>query len=359
MLEECEHSVSEPADLINLLQHHKNLGHFEQHGKQTSGHRLFNYFFFSSVKMKPCVGKPLFLSRVVPLSDMGDGILSTLSVVSSSRPMRSHPSQGSSDNPHIVSFVDDVAVEVITVTDYSEVELSTGTDKEGEEAAARGENSNRRSDSGSLAEETVAACPVEDGGGGEEATPSVTDVALPETSHEDLASPQHDVSLGPHDCPHCKKKFKFASSLTAHRVIHTGERPHCCGECGRRFSFRQSLDRHRHVHVHETGCELAKPRKTRAEEKDDDGNDGGDLIANTASGSHAEDREAACEACVGEVTRLHSDRASKRSEETAAAKVRTSGRKRRPTMKIQVLNLEKGAQRGKKSGKTGHLTLDW
>lgn len=33
LLEDCVHSVSEPTDLINLLQHHKHLGHLEQHGK--------------------------------------------------------------------------------------------------------------------------------------------------------------------------------------------------------------------------------------------------------------------------------------------------------------------------------------
>lgn len=33
MLEECVHSVSEPADLKTLLHHHKHLGHLEQHGR--------------------------------------------------------------------------------------------------------------------------------------------------------------------------------------------------------------------------------------------------------------------------------------------------------------------------------------
>lgn len=33
VLDDCVHSVSEPTDLKLLLQHHKQLGHLEQHGK--------------------------------------------------------------------------------------------------------------------------------------------------------------------------------------------------------------------------------------------------------------------------------------------------------------------------------------
>uniref|UniRef100_A0A674NF22 C2H2-type domain-containing protein n=1 Tax=Takifugu rubripes TaxID=31033 RepID=A0A674NF22_TAKRU len=153
-LGDCEHSVCEPADLTNLLRHHKNLGHLEQHG-------------------------------------------------------------------------------------------NTSADKED----VRVENSGEGSDISNRAEETAAALPREPAGvgeGEEAAAQSLMDFTLP-GSQDYLASP-HQASLGPHDCLDCKKKFKFASSLTAHRVIHTGERPHRCSKCGRCFSFRQSLDRHRHTH---------------------------------------------------------------------------------------------------------------
>lgn len=319
------------------------------------------------MKMKPSVSNSTSLYCAVPPSGMGEGILSTLSAVCSSRltkpTARSDPHQGLSDDPH--HFVDDVAVEIITVTDYSEVELSTSADKED----ARVGNGGKGSD--------IVALPHEPIGEGEEgAAQSLMDITLP-GSQSYLASPRH-VSLGPHDCLDCKKKFKFASSLTAHRVIHTGERPHCCSECGRCFSFRQSLDRHRHTH--KTGrkprCERGEARRLKIS-TDDDPN------ANRSSESPADHQEVAGGDCSGEVPGPHGEllgsngsegelqnvgdhagAAPERSQDAMPAKVRTSGRKRKPTMKIQVLNLEKGAQRWKKSSKTGgaeatDLTPSW
>lgn len=307
---------------------------------------------------------------------MGEGILSTLSAACSSRltklTSRSGP-QGLSDDPPVMSFVDDVAVGIITVTDYSEVELSTSTDKEDVGV----ENGGKGSDISNMAEETVVALPREPIGEGEEeeAAQSLTDNTLP-GSRNYLASPQH-VSLGPHDCLDCKKKFKFASSLTAHRVIHTGERPHCCSECGRCFSFRQSLDRHRHTHKtgrkyrcacgeafrsppadsqHEqeqedAGVPTRQPAGSLRNPTDDDPN------ANRSSESPADRQEVAERQNVGDHVSEHADAAPERNQEATLPKVRTSGRKRKPTMKIQVLNLEKGTQRWKKSSKTGGAEL--
>lgn len=344
---------------------------------------------------------------------MGEGILSTLSAVHSGglpKPTASSdPLQGLSDL-HVVSFVDDVTVEVITVTDYSEVELSTSTEKE---ETARVENGNKGSDISNVAEETVVAPPGEPIRYGEEeeekAAKSFMDIALAGASQSSLASPQ-DASVGPHDCLDCKKKFKFASSLTAHRVIHTGERPHCCSECGRCFSFRQSLDRHRHTHKtgrkYRCACgETLRSLSAYSQHEQKHGEDGAhtrqqptlarhlkahtdeDLNANRPSESHADDQEVAGGDRLGEApgpdgellvsdngegelqnagghTSEHGGTTPGRSNEAALAKVRTSGRKRKPTMKIQVLNLEKGAQRWKKSSKTGgpeltDLTSSW
>lgn len=331
------------------------------------------------MRIKPSVINS-FLYCAVPPSGMGEGILSTLSAVHSgglTKPTAcSDPPQGLPDL-HVVSFVDDVTVEVITVTDYSEVELSTSTEKE---EPARVENFDR---------ETVVAPPCEPIGDGEEEEKekkSFTDIALAGASQSGLASPQ-DASVGPHDCLDCKKKFKFASSLTAHRVIHTGERPHCCGECGRCFSFRQSLDRHRHTHKtgRKYGCACGETfRSLSAYSR----HAGEDPNANRPPESHADDQEVAgggdhsgeapgpdgelsvSDNGEGELQNDgghasdHRGTTPGRSKEAALAKVRTSGRKRRPTMKLQVLNLEKGAQRWKKSSKTGgpelaDLTSRW
>uniref|UniRef100_A0A668AN60 C2H2-type domain-containing protein n=1 Tax=Myripristis murdjan TaxID=586833 RepID=A0A668AN60_9TELE len=102
----------------------------------------------------------------------------------------------------------------------------------------------------------------------EQTESGLTNLIDAEGTEEDSAASQHKASSGPHVCFACKKRFKFASSLIAHRVIHTGERPHRCGECGRCFSFRQSLDRHRHTHKTCLICgELFKSLATHREHK--------------------------------------------------------------------------------------------
>uniref|UniRef100_A0A8C7ISV3 C2H2-type domain-containing protein n=1 Tax=Oncorhynchus kisutch TaxID=8019 RepID=A0A8C7ISV3_ONCKI len=161
-----------------LLQHHKRLGHLEQH-------------------VPPCA--------------MGDCILSSLSIPPHSRTMIS-TEQTTCDNQSesLEEFVDDFEVEIVTLTDYEEVEfgLKTPDHEEGD------------LESNSHLEE----------------------------AENDPASSHHQTSSGPHICSVCEKSFKFASALIAHQVIHTGERPYVCHLCGRCFSFRQSLDRHKQTH---------------------------------------------------------------------------------------------------------------
>lgn len=349
---------------------------------------------------------------------MGDSILSSLSVGSSSRvakpteqPDQSDPLQGLSDDTHTVSFVDDVAVEIITVTDYTEVELGASTDIE----VVMGENCFEGTDTSTVAEDSLVVLPDETtreeevGGAGEEATlekpaSGLTNIILSEVNKDDLASYQHRISVGPHDCPDCEKKFKFASSLIAHRVIHTGERPHRCNDCGRCFSFRQSLDRHRHTH--KTGrkynciiCgETFHSLSARTEHKQTHMEDGvytchqcnkkcnWELALarhlKTHTDDHnankpAESREDGQEVIIGDDSEApvalaeanrqeqaddnddhdpenaevqSSERPTSEPEGTvpelnneviSLVKVRTSGRKRKPTMKIQVINLQK------------------
>ncbi|XP_035501793.2 zinc finger protein 420-like isoform X2 [Scophthalmus maximus] len=381
LLEDCVHSLSKSTDVKNLLAHHKDLGHLEQH---------------------------------VPPSSMGDSILSSLSTVlprrvakTTEQPNQSGPLQGLSDETHHVSFVDDVAVEIITVTDYAEVELGASTDVEavlGEHCYERTERCTETEDSSVVPpEKTTREDKVDKAGGGatrETVESGLTNVIQPEVNKDDPDSSQHKVSVGPHDCPDCEKKFKFASSLIAHRVIHTGERPHRCNDCGRCFSFRQSLDRHRHTHktgrkydcavcgktfrslsartehkqthiedgvyaCHQCNRKftwelaLARHLKThptdeptgsqkdglvisdvnvcedpiKATEPDCDvqAEDNGDQDPENAKGESGE--QAPCE-FGGPVPELN-------DHQVSPVKVRTSGRKRKPTMKIQVINLQK------------------
>ncbi|XP_070785144.1 zinc finger protein 11-like [Enoplosus armatus] len=374
VLEDCVRSVSEPTDLKHLLQHHRHLGHLEQH---------------------------------VPPSGMGDSILSSLAAVSQSRvaklteqPNQSDPLQGLGDDAHTV-FVDDIAVEIITVTDYAEVELGASTDIE----AVMGESCFEGTDSSAVAEDSLVVLPDEttrEEAAQEEAASGLPNVILPEVNKDDLASSQHKIFMGPHDCPDCEKKFKFASSLIAHRVIHTGERPHRCNDCGRCFSFRQSLDRHRHTH--KTGrkydCVICGDTfhslSARTEHKQTHMEDGvytcrqcnktfnwelalarhlkthtDDHNANKPAESHRDGQEGAIgDETVSEApvalaepdSQVQADdyaeneevQSSERptsepkgvapeldSEDISLVKVRTSGRKRKPTMKIQVINLQK------------------
>ncbi|XP_037617223.1 zinc finger protein 599-like isoform X2 [Sebastes umbrosus] len=382
VLEDCVHSVSEPTDLKSLLQHHKHLGHLEQH---------------------------------VPPSSMGDSILSSLSAAPPSgaakpteQPSQSDPLQGLGDDTHAVSFVDDVAVEIIAVTDYAEVELDASTDIE----MVMGENCFEGTDA--VAEDSLVVLPEETtieeeeevGEAGEEATQEkpVSPNSQTEVNKDDLASSQQKISVGPHDCPDCEKKFKFASSLIAHRVIHTGERPHRCNDCGRCFSFRQSLDRHRHTH--KTGrkynCVICRETfhslSARTEHKqthmedgvytcrqcdktfnwelalarhlkthtDDDHNpnkptestkDGQEVVIGDVSEApepdcqvQAEDDNDDDDDDPENAEAQSSEPPNSEPEGTAPeldgevislVKVRTSGRKRKPTMKIQVINLQK------------------
>lgn len=373
-LEDCVHSVSEPTHLKKLLQHHKHLGHLEQH---------------------------------VPPSSMGDRILSSLSAVSPSRvaknteqPDQPDPLQSLSDDTPTVSFVEDVAVEIITVTDYAEVELGTSTDIE----VVMEENCCEGTDTSTPAEDSLVVLPdvttrEEEVEAGEEVVQEkgasgLTDIVPPDANKEDMSFSQHKTSVGPHDCPDCDKKFKFASSLIAHRVIHTGERPHRCNDCGRCFSFRQSLDRHRHTH--KTGrkyncaicgetfhslsartehklthmedgvyaclqCnkkfnwELALARHLKSHSEDQNANqptesrkDGQEVVAGDEGVSEAPVLDEADSQVDdngdlenAEVQSVDRHATESDSEVISQVKVRTSGRKRKPTMKIQVINLQK------------------
>lgn len=343
---------------------------------------------------------------------MGDSILSSLSTEPPSRVAKtteqlnqSHPLQGLSVDTHAVSFMDDVAVEIIAVTDYPEVELGASTDIEVVVGESCYEGTDRDTEADTqvvLPEETMREENVE---ATQEKVESVSIHIIHSEVNKDVsASSQLRVSVGPHDCPDCEKKFKFASSLIAHRVIHTGERPHRCNECGRCFSFRQSLDRHRNTHKTRRKYDCAICRETfhslsaRTEHKQTHMEDGvyscqlcskkfnwelalarhlkthtDDHNTNKTTESHEDGQEVViCDKNVGEApvalvepncqaqvdNNGDPESADTQSSDCppsepggpvpeqdkdviSVVKVRTSGRKRKPTMKIQVINLQK------------------
>ncbi|XP_041833013.1 zinc finger protein 11-like isoform X2 [Melanotaenia boesemani] len=354
VLEDCFLKLSEPTDLKSLLQHHKNPGHLDEH--------------------------------VLP-SRMGHNILSTLSMRKekpSDQPNQSHPLQGHSDHTDVEPLVD-VEVEIVTVSDYADLEVgaSTNVGVVMEENCFDGTNT--------VTEDPLVVFPKkkmeeEEAGEAEEA------------ATEGFVSSQHKIPVGSHDCPDCEKKFKFASALLAHSVIHTGARPHHCSDCGRCFSFRQSLDRHRHTHktgrtyeciicgetfhslsartVHKqthmeggvyTCCQcnkkfswelsLAKHLKTHIDDRNTDkpvrsledeqeavkavdgisvANTAPDGQVQTGDSGDQDPQWAECQSSEPGGSVAESD-----NDVILPEKVRASGRQRRPTMKIQVINLQK------------------
>ncbi|XP_034018868.1 zinc finger protein 132-like isoform X2 [Thalassophryne amazonica] len=384
-VEDCLHSPAEAAHLRNLLQYHKHLGHLEQH--------------------------------FTP-SNVGDSILSSLCARPPKRVAahtESDPPKALTDDIHTVSSHDVVALEILTVTDIAEVVVSRSSDVEVETGKHKVETANTvtKNSVAVLSEEATREEIVE---ASENTTKEQPDDDLSKTVllHPEGSEPsQSKIPIGPHDCPSCEKKFKFASSLTAHSVIHTGERPHRCFKCGRCFSFRQSLDRHKHTH--KTGrkydCVIcgetfhslsARTEHKKAHMEDtlyacrycykrftwelslvrhlkththplsrnkptEMGEDGQDVVAHeehstTSVGCSDHNYQVKTEGDDSECsTDVQIDKSPDCptvgpgglvpeliSEVIDLVKVRTSGRKRKPTMKFQVMNLQKRVLKRKK-----------
>ncbi|XP_034146131.1 C2H2-type zinc finger protein [Esox lucius] len=224
VLDDCARVVSHPMDLKCLLQHHKRLGYLEQH---------------------------------VPHCAMGDYILSSLSISPHSRTVldtekttccQSEPSQEFRETASLVSSVDDLEVEVVTLTEYAEVELGSSL-----EVVELCDGNNEEGQIVLHKDKKPEETPTEEEVGGTKSAMQEQDGVLESNSdlgeaEVDVKSSRQSIPSVAHNCSVCEKSFKFASALIAHQVIHTGERPYVCNLCGRCFSFRQSLERHKHTH---------------------------------------------------------------------------------------------------------------
>lgn len=313
----------------------------------------------------------MFFFCVVPPASMGNNILSSLSALPSQKeaPMmeqpQSDPPQGLIDDTWTVMVEGDNVVEIVTVPGYAEVEVGATPNIEAENPFEGTEDSLNTKENRTEEEVELSASSLE------------------------------RITTGQNDCPDCGKSFKFASSLLAHRVIHTGERPHRCSDCGRCFSFRQSLDRHKHTHRagRRYGCVIcgetfhsSSARTRHVQTHTEDGvytchwcnkrfiweltfvkhlkshDEGGDVstgssgerpIVDNINEMEVEPTEPDCPVQVGDQRPCRgadqsneppaSEPGGPAAEEDAVlpVNVRTSGRQRRPTMKVQVLRLQK------------------
>ncbi|XP_077400716.1 uncharacterized protein LOC144035127 [Vanacampus margaritifer] len=291
ILDENVHSLSEANDLKVLLQHHKHFRHLEPH---------------------------------VPAKSMGDNILSSLSTFHACRLAKAEEQPNQSSGPIHVSATDGMTFEIVAEVEVESHEVTMG--------------------------ENVS---LEEDGRVEQAQESSIDVdGMDEKPQNDLTRTAQAVvneeppsvrprsSSGPHDCPDCDKKFRFASALIAHRVIHTGERPHRCSDCGRCFSFRQALKRHRNTHKTGRGYNRDLSREIFPSEHKQA------YIVDGVSAWHLKTHSIRSAAGEGDATRDSAESPANVAPEpvnevVSHANVRTSRRKRKPTMKIQVINLQK------------------
>ncbi|XP_061663344.1 zinc finger protein 11-like isoform X2 [Syngnathoides biaculeatus] len=314
----CVDLRAETEDLKVLLQHHKHLRPLEQHD---------------------------------PTAGVGDIVLASLSAFPS-REMAKAEEQSNHSGPDDGSHVggtaeDEVAVEVIAEVEDEELHLMAENVifiLEDNGWVERAEGTTTDADAGKAEK------------GMDEKGRGLTSMHQADVHQDDDSSMKAGPSSKPHECADCGKKFKYASILTAHRVIHTGERPHGCPDCGRRFSFRQALERHRKIHQMERGYDCiicgeiftspsacTEHRQTHAED-------------DSYECPHCEKKFAWLTALLRHLKSQHAKSAGVGSdaddaageappenvkEVVALAAVRTGRRQRKPTMKMEAMDLQK------------------
>lgn len=276
-----------------------------------------------------------FRLRSVPPCSMGDIISSALAAVLPSRMTSTSEQQPRSPPVTRHHTPSDLGAELVTVTEFAEVELETSTET-GEQRHQRAEGVTREGHF--TVDGTVAAAMA---------------VGQPEDNKDYPASSAPPASVGPHDGPDCEKTSESDPPPTAHRVTQPPQRDQrravametCCSLSAdteaeihsRKFS--RQVDPTRQVDIHaDCGVNELTGFHGNDETKTDDESEPDRGLEQSAEVRGSEP-----------VTCRSSDPVTERYiDHISAVKVRTSGRKRKPTMKVQVINLQKSMTTGRK-----------